>query len=337
MIQIMKNTKLWLAVAYVATGVFPQIVYADHPAISFGSEVSGPVNTIPVIQLPKGDWSLGVRTEQIEFDAFSDTALEDFSAAGLEGVHSVDSITSTSLGVAVGVSDDLTVSLRIPYIQRENIREGELELGVAEAHLHGDSEGLGDATLLGTYRFSDTDDTDFAVLLGVKADTGKTDERDIDGVLFEAEFQPGSGSTDVLLGAAVTTEVSSLGIHANVLYSFAGDGVDDTNQGDAFFYNIAGSYRLSEDGHEGDGHAHQHLTWDAYLELNGEWRDHINVAGVDEENSGGTRIYLAPGVRLSFIGGWGGFLSLGVPVIENQNGKQTDVDYRLVAGFGVGF
>lgn len=326
-----------MAVACVAYGLQPQFVFADHPAISFGSEVSGPINTIPVIQLQKGDWSVGVRTEQIKFDAFSDTELEDFAAAGLEGVHSVDKITSTSLGVAVGVSDDLTLSLRIPYIQRENIREGELELGIPEAHQHGDAEGYGDTTLLGTYRFSDTGDTDFAVLLGVKADTGETDIRDKDGVLFEAEFQPGSGSTDVLLGAAITKEVGSLGIHANVLYSFTGDGIDDTNQGDAFFYNIAGSYRLSEEANKGDGHAHQHFNWDAYLELNGEWRDHISVVGVDEEHGGGTRIYLAPGLRLSSSGGWGGFVSLGIPVVENQNGKQADADYRLVAGFGAGF
>lgn len=333
----MDNTRFCLTITLVAYALLPQIVIADHPAISFGSEISGPINTIPVIQLQKGDWSVGIRTEQIEFEAFSDTALEDFAAAGLEGVHSVDRITSTSIGVAAGVSDDLTVSLRIPYIQRENIREGELELGVPEAHQHGDSEGLGDVTLLGTHRFSDTDDTDFAVLLGVKADTGETDVRDKEGELFEAEFQPGSGSTDVLLGAAMTKEAGGLGIHANVLYSFAGDGIDETNQGDAFFYNVAGSYRLSEEGHEGDGHAHQHFNWDVYLELNGEWRDHISVAGIDEENSGGTRTYLAPGLRLSSSGGWGGFVSLGIPVIENQNGKQADADYRLVAGFGAGF
>jgi copper(I)-binding protein len=46
--------------------------------------------------------------------------------------------------------------------------------------------------------------TEAAVLFGMKLPTGATDRVDRLGELFEAEFQPGSGSLDVLLGAAFT-------------------------------------------------------------------------------------------------------------------------------------
>ena len=70
----------------------------------------------------------------------------------------------------------------------------------------GNSAGFGDVTLLGQYRFHNNAQTgtSAAVLFGFKAPTGSTNQRDAAGELFEAEFQPGSGSWDGLLGAAFT-------------------------------------------------------------------------------------------------------------------------------------
>jgi hypothetical protein len=310
---------------------------ADHPTIAFGSESSGPINTIPATLLPKGAASVGIRTEVIDFDRFSDSRLEDFASTGEEGVHSVDRLVTTSVSFAYGMTDDLSVSVRLPHVKRKNIREGELEGGVPEAHEHGDADSIGDLVVLGQYRFLNTHSVDVSLLGGIKVPTGKTTLKD-DGARLETEFQPGSGSWDGLLGLAASIEMERVGVHGNVLYSLNSEGDQDTEIGDAFFYNLGLTFNLTDAIHQGSHqHSHRHLKWDAMLELNGELRDKNEVDDSKEDNTGGNLLYLSPGLRLSSSEGWGAFLSVGFPVHDDLNGIQTDVDYRVVAGFGFAF
>ena len=84
----------------------------------------------------------------------------------------------------------------------------------------GNSAGFGDVTLLGQYRFHNNAQTgtSAAVLFGFKAPTGSTNQRDAAGELFEAEFQPGSGSWDGLLGAAFTKRTGRWSFDVSGLY-----------------------------------------------------------------------------------------------------------------------
>lgn len=314
-------------------------VMADHPAPAFGTATSGPINTISAGTLARGQWAIGLRTEIINSDIFSDAALETLAARNIEGVHSIDRTSSTSLALAYGVSNNLTLSVRLPYVTRNHIREGELEDGVAEVHSKGDATGIGDAAFFGQYRFFKDNSTSASFLFGAKAPTGKTDV-DNQGARLDAELQPGSGSWDVLAGVAFSRQHGRMGYHANVLYNKTTEGSQNTDIGDAFFYNAALSYRLSngERNHpHQDAAEHAHLVWDLLLELNGEARGKTRVGTNPEPHSGGSVIYITPGIRVSSSAGWTGFLSLGVPVSENLKGVQTGVNYRLVAGMSFGF
>lgn len=310
------------------------VALADHPTIAFGSEVAGAINSISATPLASGVWGLGFRTEIIDNDALSNEQLEDFATAGSEGVHSIDRITNTSLSFSYGASKDLTLSLRLPYIVRENIKESEIENGLPEAHIHGDSSGVGDLLLFAQYRLLERVNTDVSILWGIKAPTGETEEKDKDGIRFETEFQPGSGSWDVLLGAAVTRKDGNIGYFANILYNKTTEGSQSTEIGDAIAYNAALTYRFNENH---DGHVHEHksgkdgFNWDLSAELNGETRQKNTIDGVSQENSGGSTIFLMAGVRLS-TGMYSGFISYGEPIVERYNGIQTDIDYRIVAG-----
>lgn len=316
--------------------VISQFAFADHPTVAFGLESAGPINTISATTAPVGLVAFGLRTEVLNNDRFSTTELEGFGSAGQEGVHSVDEIKNTSLSAAYGLTEDLTLSARLPYIERKNIRESEEESpGVGEAHTHGDSSGFGDILLMANYRFFKTKNLDLSVLFGVKAPTGETREKDNDGVRFETEFQPGTGSWDYLLGAAVSQTNGLFAYHANILYNKTTEGSQHTEIGDALSYNAAVTYRLFSEDHS--GHSHQHIDtpneikWDVSLEVNGETRRENRMSGELEENSGGTTVYLSPGVKVS-AGNFSSFISFGVPVIENNKGMQTDVDSRIVAG-----
>lgn len=319
---------------------YSTLASADHPTVAFGAEDVGPISTISAILTPAGAWGFGLRSEIINNDAFTTEQLEDFAANGLEGVHSIDRITSTSFSLSYGVTDNISVNARLPYIKRENIRESEIEDGLPDAHTHGDSSGFGDLLVLGQYNVSSNEKTDISVQFGLKAPTGETEVKDQDGVRFETEFQPGSGSWDFLLGTAISKNINGFSYHANILYNKTTEGSQSTEIGDSLSYNAALTYRLGlDDDHDHTSHDHNNIetngvTWDLLIELNGETRAKNEISGFKDENSGGSIVFLSPGVRVS-SGLFSGFISVGIPIIEDQNGKQTDIDSRIVAGISL--
>jgi hypothetical protein len=327
------------AVAAALTLFACSTAFADHPLGGLGLGTAGPITTISAGTLPKGKFAAAYQIEHLAFKEFSDAQLDAFGAQGLE-VHSLKSTTIQSLRLAWGVTDDLTVGVKLPYVNRKNLREVHVheDGDPPELHVLGDSKGLGDVTLLGQYRFMKGGATEAAALLGIKAPTGKTDRTNALGETFEAEHLPGSGSWDGLLGAALTHRIGAASIDANLLYTIAGDGTQDTRLGDRLAYNLGLSYRIAGGAHDhAPGTAgHAHLSWDLILELNGERQEKVEVAGVRDPNSGGNVLYASPGLRLSGEG-WSAFASWGKPIVKSLHGVQHDPDYRVVAGIAIGF
>lgn len=128
--------------------------------------------------------------------------------------------------------------------------------------------------------------------------------------------------------------MGKFGYHVNILCNKTTVGSQATRIGDALFYNAALTYQFY-DSHA--MHDHQHgsetsgLKWNLSIELNGETRRKNKVSGQSEENSGGATVFLSPGIRVS-SGKFSGFLSYGIPVIEDHNGTQTEIGSRIVAG-----
>jgi len=244
----------------------PAIAVSPWPTIGFGTGVSGPAVTIPATTLPRGRGAVALRVEYVDFRDFSDAELERFAAQGI-GAHSVDYLLTPSLGVGYGITDDFTIGLRLPYVLRTDIREGHDEDGEVAVDAHGNSDGVGDLTVLGQYRFlnSQPNELECAILVGVKVPTGVTGATDRNGELLEVEHQPGSGSWDPLLGMAASKRFGAISFDANLLYTFATNGARATNLGDRLHYNLAASYRLGKEDSHNHSHEHaehQHLAWD---------------------------------------------------------------------------
>jgi hypothetical protein len=318
-----------------------QAVRADHPTLGFGPELAGPIITVSAVPLEKGRIAFDLRTELINQKAFSDTDLIRFAEADRD-VHSVDWVLSPSLGLAWGAGENLTLGLRLPYLYRNAIREAHHEPGGEPPHVedHGDAKGFGDLTFFGQYRFLERPAAKLhlALLFGVKAPTGRTDIRTHEGGRFEAEHQPGSGSWDPMLGLALTRHFNSLAFDASTLYLLATKGTQKTDLGDLLTYSAALSWRVPELGHyHNNGGHHSHLNWDLILEANGEYRQKEEVGRVKNPESGGHILFLSPGTRLSAEDGMSAALSLGIPVWEDLNGKQSEPEYRLLFSVGAVF
>ena len=300
--------------------------WATHAIVGSGIGQTGPITTIAAPTSLKNKWVFEMQTEFLKFDEFSDDELRKFAESD-EDIHSVRSLLNASLGIGYGITDNFDLSVKIPYIIRSNIKESHHD-EPEEIYRHGDAKGIGDLSIIGRYRFVRLQNMDFesTLLFGMKVPTGTTTDKDISGERFEAEFQPGSGSWDLMGGFAFTKRFANLSLDANILYNVVTEGMQNTDLGDAFNYNVALSHHTFE----------KPISWDLIVEINGIWREKQEIDGRKDNNSGGNIIFLSPGVRFS----WHqltAFFSIGVPVIQNMNGIQNDTDIRLAVGISVAF
>lgn len=325
---------LVLALAFT---IMPGLVFADHPTFGFGTGVAGPITTVSADPLPRRAWVLGLRGEFLNLARFSDAELFRLARPGA-AVDSTDSLLSPFAVVGYGVTDDLTIAARLPYVQRANIREGELENGEPHVHSHGDATGLGDLSLFGQYRLLAHGGFSTTLLGGINLPIGRTDVADASGHPFELEHQPGEGAWSPLLGVAVRRTLGRLTLDANVLYTFVTEAAPGNALGDLANYNVALSYRFGGETDDDPDHvhdAHSHRAWDLVAELNGEWRDRLVEERRPDPNSGGSVLYFSPGVRLTLNDRWSSYVSVGLPVLERLNGTQHESHVRLIAGVGL--
>lgn len=332
---------------------------AHHPGGAGNTGNAGPIITIPATTLAAGQLVAGISIDYTHLDSLSDAALIAGVASTHDHVHTLGTLQSYAITAAYGITRDITVGVRLPYVARTGIREGHEHMpGDYEVHDLGDPDGIGDLSVLAQWRILDnrTTGTQFALLAGFKAPTGTT-TRTHEGEILDAEFQPGGGAWGGLFGVALTQRLAPRwSFDANVLYALVTEGTQHTDLGDQLLFNAAISYRLTSPGgvsngpmwHGGkphaqgaDAHGHVHqesrgLNVDLVLELNGEHHAKQTTLGVKDDNSGGTTLYVSPGIRLSYDK-VSGYASVGVPVLTDTNGIQPEADWRLTTGIAVAF
>lgn len=247
-----------LGVCALAIGI--ERARADHPSGIFGTG-GGPINTISAGTMEQGGVAVSFRLDYLDFKRFSDAQLLALDAQGID-TDSIDYSIGAFLSAAYGVTNNFTVAVRLPYLHFDDIRE--VESGDVETE--GDSSGLGDALLLGFYRFYNDTETKLqaSMIFGLEVPSGRTHNRSLEGDLLEVEHQPGSGSWDPLVGLAVSHSFHKLSFHMSGTYQFNTLGSQDTRLGDIATYNAALVWRPWEHEHEHDHGDHDH----------GDYHDH---------------------------------------------------------------
>jgi len=321
----MKKTNV-LPFALAALMLPAHNAWATHGSMSTGGTgQTGPINTVSALTVAKGLWGVDFQAEYTSFDTFSDARLLEFAANG-ESIHNVDSLTNYFLGFTYGITDNLMFHMKIPYVMRSKIQESEPP---DEIHDHGDAEGIGDLDFYLQYRFLRSVRNDFqaAFVVGLKLPTGRTEVKDSTGTVLDAEFQPGSGSWDPRLGIAASKKIGRASLDASLLYDLVTEGTQDTDLGDIFGYNVAFSYPA----------VHGPMGWDLIIEANGSWRQKEKINGEKDPDSGGNVFYISPGTRLTFDKKFSAYLTVGLPLWQDMNGNQNEVDYRVAGGLVLAF
>ena len=173
------------------------------------------------------------------------------------------------------INPDLTALVVIPYV-RKTMKEED-----GGVFVEGKATGLGDLALMGRYTFYKRHDLASTTLLagqaGVKLPTGATDKKDDMGDVMDAHIQPGTGSTDLLLGLNLSHAAGRFTLSTNLLYFINGEGEtgDEKHEfGDMLNYDVTGIYRIYPDTPPGP-------TVSLALGIAGEWRAKEKEDGVD--------------------------------------------------------
>lgn len=183
--------------------------------------------------------------------------------------------------------------------------------------------GFGDATFLLKRRFYVNNfqggGLQAAFIGGIKIPTGDDDERDERGELLRPDLQLGTGSVDVPVGVVFTAWRNRLGFNSEVIHQFNTES-DGFEFGDETKINMALGYRLLPR----EFRSIRDRNLNAYLEINTSISRRASVAGEKISDSGGTQVFLTPGLQLVLTPRFLIEAAFRIPVIQELNGTQLD-------------
>lgn len=189
---------------------------------------------------------------------------------------------------------------------------------------------LGDIRLTGRYQFDVGRNPEhqhlFGVMLGVKLPTGATDITNDDGDAAERSLQPGTGTTDPLIGAYYQMHFPAhgLSLFTQATYAWALNDHDEFKPGKRVTFDAGVRYALT-------------YRVSLLLQLNTQWKGRDSGAQAEPDDSGGTFVFLSPGVSVNFGRTLQLFGLLQLPVYQNVNGLQLTSDWGATAGIGYRF
>lgn len=216
----------------------------------------------------------------------------------------------------------------LPYLDKE------LTLNRGGQRIRRSNEGLGDVSLFGRLTIFQNDQQGstfrMAPFAGIEAPSGEDDTSDAFGRL-PPPFQLGSGSWDIFGGLVMTYQTLS----------------------DQFDSQLSGRFNNEANGFKAGEEARWDLSWQhrlwpkdlkgsvpgflyGILETNLIYQGKNEVNGLKDANSGGTTIFLTPGLQY-VTRRWIAETAVQLPVGQNLNGTALESGYIFRAGIRFNF
>jgi hypothetical protein len=224
------------------------------------------------------------------------------------------------------VSKNWAVSVSVPVVSRSHSHIAD-PTGTATFEKW-DFSKIGDTRVLGMYRFDNEKNpvVSQGLMFGLKLPTGDYRVSNADGAVAERALQPGTGSTDFVVGGYY----SAPGIHEDSswfvqgLYQQAVSTKEQYKPGNQFQVNVGYRYPLGHD-------------WQALLQVNSLIKGKDSGANAEPDLSGSKSVFLSPGLIYSLTHDLQLYSFVQLPIYRNYNGTQLSVDWAFVAGATVRF
>jgi hypothetical protein len=241
-----------------------------------------------------------------------------------------------TVGVDYNPNSDWSIALRVPYVNRTHSTYGDLESGAPLPPLsYSRSFSLGDIKLIGAYQ-GILPNHNLGVQLGVKLPTGhygtdvKFESGPNAGEPLDASLQPGTGSTDVILGAYFYQAINdSWRFFANAqfessLHAAQDQPGHDFRPGNSTTVSFGIRYE-------------NYLKWVPQLQMNLLHKGVDQGALADITDTAGYVAYLSPGLTTQLFGKVAVYGFAQLPVYSDLVGNQLFPHYTISVGASYAF
>ncbi|NMG01109.1 transporter [Aromatoleum toluolicum] len=225
------------------------------------------------------------------------------------------------------LAPDWTLGMTLPLIDRDHkhIHHHRHDGEVHHIPESWDFRELGDLRIKARHELLGGREQGVGVSVGVKLPTGRSDVENSDGEEAERSLQPGSGTTDVLLGAHWRMELAG---------------------GSTAFASLAAELATAEHDDYRPGHrAHLDLGWvkpiserlSIPVQLNVAFKARDRGAEAEPEDTGSTTVALSPGINWQMSPHWQLYAYYQRPIYQHVNGVQLTPRWSAVLGTTVAF
>ena len=278
---------------------------------------------------PHAGWSLDLRLESVTQDRLR-SGTSNVNPADVTNEEAIERHTrnfNAVTTVGYGLDEHWTVSLRVPFIHRDHLHD----LLDAETGQTGPSEswkfsGLGDVQATVRWQtLSQDGKTAYAFTGGLQLPAGSITERNADGSRAERAMQPGTGTHDILYGAAVRRAI----------------GLNDALIGQAGISEAVDTREQFKPGRRFDAsagwsHAFSHQVG-SVVQLNYRHRNRDSGDQAEPDNSGSTTLNLSPGFTVGIGHASTLYAYVQLPLYQRVNGIQLVPRHALAVGWTTEF
>lgn len=224
---------------------------------------------------------------------------------------------------------DWGVSVVVPVVNREHYHIHN-HMG-AQLDERWDFTALGDLRVLARRRLATFQDQEpsvgaAALNFGLKLPTGKTDIKNADGDPAERSLQPGSGTTDLLLGASYSRArpTKNLSTFVQGLVQLPLHSKDEYKPGNRVSLDAGLRYGVGE-------------QVGLLLQANALWRGRDRGLEAEPEDTGGTSVFLSPGLSYGIGKSFNVYGFFQVPLYQYVNGVQLTAKRAYTIGGTIRF
>lgn len=269
-------------------------------------------------------WQFDLRYEYIKLDQLR-SGTQKIDPEYVDGEHTEIYTKNTNIVATIDYnwSNRWGFSVQLPYVKRDHFHIFD-NAGTLEEE-NWDINSLGDVRILGRYTLESAAESKSrdGFQFGIKLATGKTDVVDAAGELAERTLQPGTGTTDIIVGYT----------HSHPMSIF-----DQSSQG---FVQLQAQYAMGEDDGFRPGNQYRANVGVVFLptaslspivQLNVLRKDRDSGVNAEPADSGAEYLWVSPGLSkmLSHSMRMYGFVQL--PLYQRVNGVQLTADWTATIG-----
>jgi len=271
---------------------------------------------------------LDLRAEFIDLDQLRKGS-HDTGAAGVVDTHDeTRTINRNFIGTLDwSITPQWGLTLRAPLVNRSHDHIHNVNDGLGGVEPEAESwkfTKIGDLQAVARYAFHQDADGEAGVRFGLKLPTGDIHQKNSAGELAERSLQPGSGSTDALLGAYYHGRLHGAGWFVQGMWQQVVNERDNFKPGRQLSLDVGMNYAVTP-------------KLSLLIQANALHKTKDTGVNAEPDDSGSQSVFLSPGVSYRIMPTVQVYGFVQKPIYQHMNGTQLTADWSAALGVSTQF